>query len=423
LIRPGLHYDAVVIGVGVAGLTAATCLAEAGAKVCLVAKGVGSTHLAPGTVDVLGYDLDRVADPAVALPEFVANHPAHPYALVGVDAIAPALEWFRSKIEDGPQPSYSYVGDLSRNHLLPTAVGAIRPSALVPETAALGDVGGADGSVCVVGIRVLRDFHSSLCADNLRRSGIDARSIELDVDVGRAEANSLGLARRFDDPGFRAAFAARLVPLLRGEERVGLPAILGLHDPHGAWTELQQRVGHPVFEIPTLPPSAPGMRVYNALTAALRAAGGRIVLGAEVAGSERDGERVTEVRTHASGHDHIYRARWVVLASGGFASGAIELGSDWQAREKVLGLSLSGVPGAGEPRFDGDYFADHPIARAGVSVDSALVAHGTDNVLVAGAALPGAEPWREGSGEGIAITSGHFVAQSVREREGATTTA
>jgi hypothetical protein len=42
---------------------------------------------------------------------------------------------------------------------------------------------------------------------------------------------------------------------------------------------------------------------------------------------------------------------------------------------------------------------------------------------VAGAALPGAAPWREGSGEGIAISSGHFVAQAVLEREGAKATA
>jgi glycerol-3-phosphate dehydrogenase subunit B len=422
VIGGGLHYDAVVIGAGVAGLTAATRLAQDGARVCVLAKGVGSTHLAPGTVDVLGYAPERVDDPALALPEFVAINPAHPYALIGADAIAPALEWFRAQIESGPQPSYAYAGDLSRNHLLPTAVGALRPSALVPETTAAGDA--AESSpVCVVGMRVLRDFHASLCAGNLRRSGLQARAIELEVDVGRAEANSLGLARRFDDPAFRAAFAARLMPLLRGEERVGLPAIMGLGDPHGAWSELQERLGHRVFEIPTLPPSASGIRVYNALTAALRAAGGRLVLGAEVVGSERDGERVTELRTHASGRDHVYRARWIVLASGGFTSGGITLGSDWRARETVLGLSLHGIPAPDEPRFDGDYFAQQPISRAGVAVGSALLAEGTENVLVAGAALPGAEPWKEGSGEGIALASGHFVAQSVSDREGAATTA
>ena len=422
MIGGALHYDAVVIGAGVAGLTAATRLAESGARVCVLAKGVGSTHLAPGTVDVLAYDPERVQDPAGALPEFVAKHPEHPYALIGVERIAPALDWFKAKIDAGPQPSYAYVGDLSRNHLLPTAVGAVRPSTLVPETMAVGD-GGNSAPVCVVGVPVLRDFHASLCAANLQRAGIEARAVQLDVDVGRAEANSLVLARRFDDQAFRAAFAARLVSLLRAEERVGMPAILGLKDPHGVWSELQERLGHQVFEIPTLPPSAPGIRVYNTLNAALRAAGGRIVLGAEVVGSEREGDRVTEVRSHASGRDHVYRANWIVLAAGGFASGAMMLGSDWQARDTVLGLKLTGVPAPDQPRFAGDYFADQPMARAGVAVDASLVAEGTENVLVAGASLPGAEPWREGSGDGIALASGHFVAQSISEREGAATTA
>jgi glycerol-3-phosphate dehydrogenase subunit B len=125
------------------------------------------------------------------------------------------------------------------------------------------------------------------------------------------------------------------------------------------------------------------------------------------------------VRAHTSGHDHVYGARWVVLATGGFASGAIELGSDWHARDTVAGLPLRGVPGAGEPRYGGDYFASQPMGRVGIAVDSSLLAEGTSNVLVAGAALPGAEPWREGSGEGIALSSGLFAARTVLEREGA----
>ncbi len=417
-MSPSLSYDAVVLGVGVAGLTAATRLAEGGARVCVLAKGIGSTHLAPGTVDVLGYGPERVEEPAGALAGFIAAHPEHPYALIGAEAIAPALEWFATRIERGPQPGYAYTGGLERNHLLPTAVGAVRPSALVPETMAAGEVR-EQTPVCVVGLPVLKDFYASLCAGNLRRAGIEARSVEIDVDVGRVEANGLGLARRFDDERFRAAFAARLAMLLRPGERVALPAILGLRDPHGAWSDLRRRLGRSVFEVPTLPPSASGMRVYNALLAGLRAAGGRLVLGAEAVGVEREDERVSAVRARTSGHETVYRARWVVLATGGFASGAIELGSDWQARETILGLALRGMPAAGEPRFGADYFGPQPMSTVGVAVDASLLAQGTENVFVAGAALPGAAPWREGSGEGIALASGHFVAQAVMEREGA----
>jgi len=409
---PELHFDAVVIGAGTAGLTAATRLAEGGARVCVLAKGIGSTHLAPGTVDVLGYAPDRVEEPARALSELAAARPDHPYALMGVESVAPALQWFAERIAEGPQPGYRYVGDLERNHLLPTALGVLRPSALVPETMAEGDMR-VHEPVCIVGTRVLRDFHATLCAANLQAAGIAARAIEIELDLDRADANALGLARRFDDPEFRAAFAAQVTPLLHGDERVGLPAVLGLRDPHGAWADLQRRLGRGVFEIPTLPPSVPGMRAFEALRAGLRGAGGRLILGAEVVGADREGGRISAVRTHAAGHDVLYHARWFVLATGGFASGAITLGSDWVTRETVLGLPLRGAPAPGERRFVGEYLAEQPMARVGVAVDGALRAEGVENVLVAGAALPGAVPWREGSGEGLALASGHRAAEVV----------
>jgi glycerol-3-phosphate dehydrogenase subunit B len=416
-MRPSLHYDVVVVGAGVAGLTAGARLAESGARVCVLAKGVGSTHLAAGTVDVLGYAPDRVESPAAALPGFVAARPDHPYALLGVDAIAAALGWFAERIERGPQAGYRYEGGMERNVLLPTAVGAPRPSALVPQTMAGGDLG-TERPICIVGTRVLRDFHASLCAANIARLGGDARGIELKLDVDRSEVNALGLGRSFDDPVFRRDFAARLAPLLEGDERVGLPAVLGLRDPHGAWTDLQDRLGRPVFEIPTPPPSVPGMRMFEALRAALRTAGGRLVMGARVVGAERDGARVTALQVDTAGRETVFGARSVVLATGGFASGGLAVGSDWVVRETVLDLPLRGVPPPGSARFGPEYFGEQPLARVGVAVEANLRAEGTENVLVAGAALPGAEPWREGSGEGISLTSGHRAAELVLASDG-----
>jgi glycerol-3-phosphate dehydrogenase subunit B len=416
-MRPSLHYDVLVVGAGVAGLTAGARLAESGARVCVLAKGVGSTHLAAGTVDVLGYDPDRVESPASALPAFVGARPDHPYALLGVDAVGPAVDWFATRVERGPQPGYRYVGSLERNHLLPSAVGAARPSALVPETMAGGDLG-AERPVCIVGTRVLREFHASLCAGNITRLGIESRALEVKFEIDRPEVNALGLGRRFDDPAFRRDLAARLGPLVQGDERVGLPAVLGLRDPHGAWSDLQERLGRPVFEIPTLPPSVPGMRMFEALRAALRAAGGRLVMGARVVGAEREGARVTALRVDTAGRETVFGARSVVLATGGFASGGLALGSDWVVRETMLDLPLRGVPPPGSPRFRPEYFDEQPMAPVGVAVEANLRAEGTENVLVAGAALPGAEPWREGSGEGISLTSGYRAAELVLASDG-----
>jgi glycerol-3-phosphate dehydrogenase subunit B len=407
-----LHFDTVVIGAGTAGLVAATRLAQAGARVCVVAKGIGSTHLSPATIDVLGYAPERVEEPAAAVEQLIAARPDHPYALVGSDTVAESTRWFAQTVAAGPLPGYVYAGSLERNWLLPSALGALRPSALVPDTMAAGDAAQLR-RVCIVGTPALRDFHPGLCAANLAAAGIEARAVGLHLELERADANALGLARRFDDPAWRARFCAELSLALRAEEHVGLPAMLGLRDPHGVHSDLESRLGRRVFEIPTLPPSVPGMRMYEILRAALRAAGGRLVLGAGVIGAQRDGNRLTSVSAEAAGRDLRYAAPSFVLASGGFASGAIELDSHWVTHDRVLGLPLRGLPAEGEPRFVANYLDEQPLARAGIAVDGEMRAEGTDNVVVAGAALPGAVPWREHSGEGIALASGYRAAQVV----------
>jgi glycerol-3-phosphate dehydrogenase subunit B len=412
------QHDVVVVGTGLAGLTSAVRLAQDGARVLVLAKGVGATHLSAGTIDVLGYAPERVERPAEALGRLADTHP---YTLVGAVGVAAAVEWFKDRVAEGALAPYAYTGGVEQNLLLPTALGVARPSAVVPETMAGGDL--RDGAeIFVVGFRALKDFHAALLADTLERAapGVRARAVELDlVPEGRADANALGFARAFDDPAFRAEVAAQIVARLGADERVAFPAVLGIADPHGVWAELEHRLGRKVFEIPTLPPSVPGMRVHKILREALRRAGGRVILNAVVTGAERERRTVSALRTRVGLREERYGADWVVLATGGFASGGLELDSRWVARETALGLPVTGVPEPGGERFRPGYFEDHPIGRAGVAVDRELrpVDAGGErvfeNVLVAGATLAGAEPWREKSGDGLSLSTGYRAAELV----------
>src|SRR5512147_2208328 len=158
--------DTVVIGAGLSGLMGALALADAGKRPLVLAKGQGTTHWTSGTVDVWGGDGSRgLRD---ELRDLIAARPDHPYARVGVEGVAQALDRFRAVMETA---RYPYVGSLERNVLLPTAIGALRPAALLPATMAAGDAR-LGGPLLIAGFRELRDFFPPLAAANLAAQGI-----------------------------------------------------------------------------------------------------------------------------------------------------------------------------------------------------------------------------------------------------------
>jgi glycerol-3-phosphate dehydrogenase subunit B len=411
----------VVIGAGMAGMVAAVRLAQEGRSVTVLSRGVGSIQLAPGTIDVLGYAPDPVDSPAWALPRFVQRNPGHPYARLAPWVLEASIEWFKETLPSG------YVGGLMENLLLPTAVGVPKPTAVVPQSMAGGDLR-RGGSIVIAGLPGLKDFYPMYVADNLRRavlpSGaeVSARGIDLDLPVEqRAEVGQLSYARRFDDPEFRKAVLRLMEDLVEPGEKVGFPAVLGLDRAGEVWQELQDGLGTAVFEIPTLPPSVPGLRVFRALRAALRSAGGRLLVHAAVVGAETDGRRVTAVVAESAARPVRHEAETFVLASGGFATGGLELDSARMVRETVFGLPVAGLPEPGRPSFAPGYFDPQPLAKAGVAVDDRLRptedpgAPVYENLYAAGAILAGATPWKEKSGDGISLATGFGAAMNILE--------
>jgi glycerol-3-phosphate dehydrogenase subunit B len=415
-----MTHDTVVIGAGLAGLTAALRLAEEGQRVLVVAKGVGSTHLAPATIDVLGFDGERVESPAQTLPRFVDAHPGHPYARLSTELVTASIEWLKSRL-----PASGFRGGLEENFLLPTAVGAAKPSAVVPETMAGGDLR-AGGRFLFVGVG-LKDFYPAYLADNLGHAplagpAVSARAIELAPPGGtEADVSSVGFARRFEQPAFRDAVVRELAGRLEPDERVGFPAVLGIRHADNVWRELEARLERPVFEVATLPPSVPGIRLFEAMTAYLRKAGGRIVIGQTVVGAETGNGRVEGVVAQAAARSTTYRGRSFVLASGGFAAGGVQLDSYGKIREAVFDLALAGAPTNGRPRFLSAYLEEQPLDRVGVAVDERLRPTDDDgrpayeNLHAAGATLAGAVPWQEASGNGLSLATGYAAASAILE--------
>jgi glycerol-3-phosphate dehydrogenase subunit B len=250
-------------------------------------------------------------------------------------------------------------------------VGAAKPTALLPETMAAGDLR-QGGRFVFVGLRGLKDFFPAYLADNVARAErpgdapVTTRVVELAPPLGRAgDVSSLGFARRFEQADFRDAVLTELDRNLVPGEIVGFPAVLGIEGAREVWRELEARLGHPVFEVPTLPPSVPGIRVYETMTSALRRQGTRPRDRQRRLRRRAEQRPLDGVVVHAAGRPQTYRARSFVLATGGFASAGLELDSTGKVRETVLDLPVAGLPGPNEPLFGPGYFDDTPSPAPG----------------------------------------------------------
>jgi glycerol-3-phosphate dehydrogenase subunit B len=420
-----IESDVLVVGGGLAGLTSALAAAREGAAVRLVSYRQSTLRSASGLVDVLGYTPDGdgpLVDPFAAIPDLPERHP---YRTVGVDAVREGFALF-----DDAVPHYEG-GHTDRNALLPTHGGTVKPTARYPEGASAG-VASDDRDALLVGFDSLLDFDAPQAAAHL-----DAAGVPFDVRGGtvafpgdmRADAKVTRYAKLLDEDAavdatdgrqrpVREALADRVKDALDGEARVGFPAVLG--DDHAAAVRaaLADRLGAAVFEVPSGPPSLPGLRLEDALFDALDAAGAGIETGNPVVDFD-GGDRVETVYVEKNGARIPNRADEYVLATGGLVGKGVE--SDrGGVREPVFDCH---VPHADDRYewFDGDAFGDHAFARFGVETDGdlrPLDAAGDPefaNLYAAGAVLGGYDYAAEKSGGGVSIATGYSAGRTAAQ--------
>ena len=420
--------DVVVIGAGLAGLTAAIAAAESGAHVVVLAKGHAATHWGPGGIDVAGI-------PAASTPRDgirrLAGEPGHPYAFLG-DDVAAALDWLRPLLAAG---GVDYVGDLDTPlQPVPTSIGGTRRAAILPAGQAGALSPWSPGERLVIcGIAGFKDFWPDAIAASLMRdriwqgasrpASVTPISVALPGLAARHNLNALEIARRFDDPAWRATAIAALAKAIGGVPgsggRVALPAVLGIRDHAAVLAAAQEHLPAAPFEVPLVPPSVPGMRLYAALRAALIRAGGRVQIGEMIERVEHEGDRVTAVVAAAASRTYTVRTGALVLATGGIAGGGLVAERDGRLLEVVLGLPVEAPPVEEWLSLDAFDPAGHPLERAGIRTDTELRPVGPDgvpiydNVRVAGSLLAGQRSIGERCGDGVALTSGRRAARSL----------
>jgi glycerol-3-phosphate dehydrogenase subunit B len=401
------RFDLIVIGTGLAGLTAARTAVEMGAKVMIAGRGMGALTLFGNTIDLLG-EIAPGTDMAEGIAPWIAAHPKHPYARTGPGGIESALAGFQALFP----PPYSFASEGSGNSLLPTGAGTMRPTYLIPATMAAGAAMTPAGTL-IVNFRGFKDFQGDTVSLHLKCRGVNLSLPR----YGLEGLTALALARLMDEASFRERLGEAILRQMAGERFIGLPAVLGLRDPATVLKTMEMITGARVFEIPMLPPSIPGMRIFHRFREELIAKGVTFLMGHPVSGVNVKEGRCEGITVQNLPLSAKYRAESYILATGRFLGGGL-----WAEMNRIveplfhLPVSQPGSRGAwfGERFFDPEA---HPIHRAGIVTDADLKPVDEtgkvvlENVRAAGSILAHHQAIEEKSREGIDIATGFLAAQ------------
>ncbi|NWF92654.1 MAG: anaerobic glycerol-3-phosphate dehydrogenase subunit B [Syntrophaceae bacterium] len=407
-----MHFDLIVIGMGLSGLMAAKTASESGSKVLILGKGMGALCLFSNTIDLLetlpkGMKLDE------GLSQWIKDHPQHPYSKVGAKIVEEALTSFTSLF---PLP-YSFVSAGDGNSLLPTGAGTLRPTYLIPTTMVAGASVREQGGL-IVGFKGFKDFYPDYAATLL-----GCRSLTLPpFRTFHEEITAAGLARSMEKESFREEIGREIRREMGNETRVGFPAVLGVRDPWGVKKGLEETIGAEVFEIPILPPSIPGMRIFNRFKEWLVQRGVTVLLGHSVSKAILRGRRCEGIRVSNPPLSSFYSADRYILSTGRFVGGGL-VANEEKIYEPIFDLPVS-QPRSREEWFRKSFFSNlsHPVHQAGILTDSSLRPvddkgeRVLENVWIAGSILAGHDSTNEKSREGVEIATGYMAAKCAMKK-------
>jgi glycerol-3-phosphate dehydrogenase subunit B len=400
-----VQYDIIIIGMGLSGLMAAKTAAEAGRKVLIIGRGTGSLCLFSNTIDLLG-DLPKAPDKGNALSRWIAEHPQHPYSKAGTAAIDEAFASFISLFP----PPYSFQSMGGENCMILTGAGTFRPTRLIPSTM-VAATSSWQVKTLIVGFEGLKDFYSRYVAD-----GLGCPGITLPLPETRNQEITASLLSRFmEQNSFRENIAREIRRHINGEDRVGFPAVLGLHHPMAVKKDLEDKLGTEVFEIPALPPSIPGRRIFNRFRTWLIQKGVTFLLGQPVTKVSLKGTRCEGVYVLHSPVSTFYSGARIILATGRFMGGGLVAERE-RIIEPIFNLPVT-QPESREAWFMRMFSEDHPIHHAGIETDNSfrpVDETGTvsiENAWVAGTLLAHHNVIEEKSREGIELVTGYLAAK------------
>ncbi|MEM1657563.1 MAG: FAD-binding protein [Candidatus Jordarchaeales archaeon] len=297
------EVDLLIIGAGMAGLTAAETAGGRELQVKVIASGYGCSQASSGTIDVLGqYANKKVVDLEETLGGFIERNPCHVYAVAGRETVLSVLSDFQRR-SDG-----LYVGKDGQNMEVITPLGTCKTTYLIQFTMRNASFNLlSEGKSLVVAVPGLLGYAPHIIKGKMEEKGINVKMAKL----------KLAVTSPFQLATYLEANPETLISELKeanasSYDWVILPPILGITNVKKVWQIVEESLKTNIVELPSFPPSVPGKRLHILLKRRCEEKGVSVVLG-EVAKEVKIKERrVKEVLTSKG----RYSPRALVLSTG-----------------------------------------------------------------------------------------------------------
>lgn len=401
-----MKTDAIIIGAELDGLVAATRFVERGYSVRMFSAGAGSLHYSSDGIRALGYSpTDNEKCVSKPFEVMLQLDQSHPYQKIGEEQVGKALNWFVGLTDTFNQ----HITINGHNEL------AISPAGLGIPVFSTSDyqatIGKLDGkNVTIAVFRGHRDFPAELIGIELGKRSTPSRIIQ--IDAPGAVLENAALAKSFDALENVDAYFGTIKGAIWSETDVILfPAVMGFSRHQDVLAAAERVLGVPCLEVPTLPPSVPGMRLEHAFNRHLKNNNVAIHTGSEISRSSINEHEDIVVWDSMS---RQYTATTIVISTGGVLMGGLDVDSHGTIHETTLGLKTFQSEPLNAATVDQSLNALH---IAGVETDNMLRPRQNgpgivSNVFVTGRTLAHWNPAAECSTEGVCIATGWVAAEN-----------
>ncbi|MDR3326308.1 MAG: FAD-binding protein [Rhodospirillaceae bacterium] len=300
------HFDLIVIGAGMSGMTAVITALNQGLRVGIVNTGFGLFVFGSGCIE-----------------NCQTLHKEAP------ENFNKAIDLF---LENARLAECPFYGSINEIRYLPTIMGGFQAVSFAPFYLWKGNASESIRSA-VVGINGVSSFNADYTAERLNytakfndfKTNYVAKEINLSIKP-KSVASMLQFANRFDfDSRFYDELQEALKPISREADLIIIPGIFGLRSKFQKIYDFEHELDCNLCELSNIPPSIPGLRLFNVLIAHLRKNGAEFFSGFSVKNLEIKNGHCQTIEVDIPARSLCIDFDSIILATGQFSKSLIGL--------------------------------------------------------------------------------------------------